>query len=192
MPPEPVTMPISALCRQARRGGADIGDVEHLLDRVRPQGAAFGEHRAVHRVVARQRAGVRRRGGGADLGVADLHDDDRLAGIGGLQQRRAQPRAVAARLEAAQMTCVSSSCARYSMHSATSTSASLPVATTRDSPSPRRSPCRRRPSRKLRFASPVRCEPARGRRPLSAVEKVANRPMPGLSRPSAPSGRLDE
>ncbi|MCY1561027.1 hypothetical protein D9M68_982370 [compost metagenome] len=59
------------------------------------------------------------------------------------------------------------------MHSATSTSASLPVAITRDRPMPRSvaMPYVAEPKAPLCVARPI--TPCFGRRPLSAVEKVA-------------------
>ena len=84
---------------QRARDRADIGDVEHLLDGLRAVGAALGKHRVVDRVVAGQRAGMRGRGRGADFGASGLHDQHRLAGSGGLEQRQAQAVAVLARLD---------------------------------------------------------------------------------------------
>ncbi len=80
--------------RQATRNRAQVGDVQHLLDRAWPVGAALGKNRVEDRIVAGQRAGVRAGGRCPQLGTAHFHDQHRLAGIRGLQQGAAQTVAI--------------------------------------------------------------------------------------------------
>ena len=74
---------------------AGVGDVDQLFRRAGPVDAVLPEQRLVDGVAAGQAGGMARRRPGALAGPADLHEDDRLAGVARLAQRLPQPRGVA-------------------------------------------------------------------------------------------------
>ncbi len=86
----------------ARPGAADrerLGELEQLVRVGRPRRAGLLDERAEHAVVAGDRARVRRRGGGADGGGADLQHRDPDARVRAGRERVAQAGAVAGVLD---------------------------------------------------------------------------------------------
>ena len=81
------------------RHGQRLGELEQVVDVLGPCAARLLDERAEDPLVAGQRAGVRRGGGRARRGGADLQHRDADAALGRPRERRRQPCAVAVRLE---------------------------------------------------------------------------------------------